>query len=228
MVERRLALLRQRGVRFRLGVTVGRDVSLSALRKEFDAVYLAIGAQKPKPPDIPGAGLRGVFDALPFLIQKNLAEASSGPPINVSGKRVVVLGGGDTAMDCLRTAIRCGAREALCLYRRDLENMPGSHREYGNALEEGAGFSFLTNPVALMGNPDGEVTQVRCIRMELGEPDGQGRRKPQPIPGTEFVVPADVVLVAYGFDPAPFPAGGGADRIAVNIDGEASSLMPIK
>ena len=215
VVERRLALLRRRGVRFRLGVTVGRDVSLSALRKEFDAVYLAIGAQKPKPLDVPGADLRGVFDALPFLIQKNLTEASSGPPINVSGRRVVVLGGGDTAMDCLRTAIRCGAREALCLYRRDLENMPGSRREYGNALEEGAQFNFLANPVALLGNHAGEVAQVRCTRMELGEPDAQGRRRPRPVPGSEFLVPADVVLAAYGFDPAPFLPAAGMDRIAV-------------
>lgn len=213
VVERRLTLLRQRGVMFRLGVTVGRNVSLSALHAEFDAVYLAIGAQKPKPLGIPGADLNGVFHALPFLIQ-NLAEASSGPLINVSGKRVVVVGGGDTAMDCLRTAIRYGARDAVCLYRRDLENMPGSRREYTNALEEGAQFSFLTNPVALLGNPDGQVTHVRCARMNLGEPDAQGRRRPQPIPGSEL--PADTVLVAFGFDPAPIPTLGELNEIAIN------------
>jgi glutamate synthase (NADPH) small chain len=215
VVERRLNLLRTRGVTFRLGVTVGRDVSLAALRAEFDAVYLAFGAQKPKPLEIPGAELQGVFEALPFLIEKNLGQVS-GPTVNVSQKRVVVLGGGDTAMDCLRTAIRSGARDAVCLYRRDLANMPGSRKEYGNALEEGAQFSFLTNPVALLGDGNGRVVQVRCVRMELGEPDAQGRRKPRPIAGSEFAVPADVVVIAYGFDPAPLPTAGGPDEIARN------------
>jgi glutamate synthase (NADPH/NADH) small chain len=219
VVERRLNLLRRRGVTFRLGVTVGRDISLAALRADFDAVYLALGAQKPKPLDIPGAELQGVFDALPFLIEKNLGEVSSGPAINVSQKRVVVLGGGDTAMDCLRTAIRSGAREAVCLYRRDLANMPGSRKEYANALEEGAQFSFLRNPIALLGNADGRVAQVRCVRMELGEPDVQGRRKPRAIAGSDFVLPADVVLVAYGFDPAPLPVVSGSDQIALSAWG---------
>ena len=219
VVERRLDLLRRRGVTFRLGVTVGRDISLAALRAEFDALYLAFGAQKPKPLEIPGAEFQGVFDALPFLIEKNLAEVSSGPAINVSQKRVAVLGGGDTAMDCLRTAIRSGAREAVCLYRRDLANMPGSRKEYGNAIEEGAQFSFLTNPIALLGDGDGRVAQVRCVRMELGEPDAQGRRKPRPIAGSEFVVSADIVLIAYGFDPAPLPAASGPDEVALNAWG---------
>jgi glutamate synthase (NADPH) small chain len=216
VVERRLDLLRQRGVTIRCGVTVGRDVPLSMLRAQFDAVYLAIGAQKPKPLDLPGADLRGVFQALPFLIQKNLGEASNGPQIDVQGKRVVVLGGGDTAMDCLRTALRGGAREAICLYRRDLENMPGSRREYINATEEGARFVFLTNPIALSGNATGEVAEVRCVRMELGEPDAKGRRKPRAIPGSEFTVAADLVLVAYGFDPVPIFAAGNSDQIEVN------------
>jgi glutamate synthase (NADPH/NADH) small chain len=216
VVERRLNLLRERGVTFRLGVTVGRDVAFSALRAEFDAIYLAFGAQQPKPLEIPGAELQGVFHALPFLIQKNLEAASSGPPIAVTRKRVVVLGGGDTAMDCLRTAIRGGAREAVCLYRRDLANMPGSRKEYANALEEGAQFSFLTNPTALLGDTAGRVAQVRCVQMELGEPDAQGRRKPRPIAGSEFVVPAGVVLIAYGFDPAPIFAEGNSDKIDIN------------
>ena len=216
VVERRLNLLCERGVTFRLGVTIGRDVSLEALRAEFDAVYLAFGAQQSKLLPIPGAHLHGVFDALPFLIEKNVGQNSSGPAVNVARKRVVVLGGGDTAMDCLRTAIRCGAREVICLYRRDLENMPGSRKEYANALEEGAQFVFLTNPVALLGDSDGHVAQVRCERMELGEPDAQGRRKPRPIAGSEFTLAVDVVLIAYGFDPAPFPRANGVDEIAVN------------
>ena len=215
IVERRFDLLRRRGVTIRCGVTVGRDVSLSMLRQQFDAVYLAIGAQKPKSLSIPGADLLGVFHALPFLIQKNL-EISDESPIEVRGKRVAVLGGGDTAMDCLRTAIRCGAREAICIYRRDVENMPGSRREYSNAVEEGAQFMFLTNAVSLSGNAADEVCEAQCVRMELGEPDAKGRRKPQPIPGSEFSLPVDVVLIAYGFDPVPIFAAGNADQIEVN------------
>ena len=216
VVERRFDLLRRRGVALRCGITVGRDVPLSTLRAQFDAVFLAIGAQKPKQLDIPGADLCGVFHALPFLIQQNLREPSDGARIEIKGKRVVVLGGGDTAMDCLRTAIRGGAREAVCVYRRDLENMPGSRREYVNATEEGARFMFLANPIALSGNGSGQVAEARCVQMELGEPDAKGRRKPRAIPGSEFTLPVDVVLVAYGFDPVPIFAAGNSDKIAIN------------
>lgn len=206
VVERRIELLARRGVEFRLGVRVGWDVSLAGLRDRFDAVFLGVGAQQPKPLDVPGAGLAGIVDALPFLIQKNTdSPLMAGAPIPVAGRRVAVLGGGDTAMDCLRTALRSGAREAVCLYRRDLANMPGSRKEYANALEEGAQFRFLTNPVALTGDAAGRVSAVRCVRMELGAPDASGRRSPRPVPGSESDVPADLVIVAYGFDPVPFP-----------------------
>ncbi len=215
IVDRRLDLLKRHGVTFRQRVRIGRDISLSILREQFDAVYLAIGAQKPKELEIPGAELDGVFHALPFLIQKNLDERS-GPQIEIKGKRVAVLGGGDTAMDCLRTAIRCGAREAVCIYRRDFENMPGSRKEYFNAIEEGAQFMFLTNPVSLFGNENGRVTAARCVRMELGEPDAKGRRKPRPVLNSEFDAPVDVVLIAFGFDPVPIFAAGNSDRIEVN------------
>jgi glutamate synthase (NADPH) small chain len=129
---------------------------------------------------------------------------------------VAVLGGGDTAMDCLRTAVRSGAAEAVCIYRRDLANMPGSRKEYANALEEGAQFLFLTNPVALEGDAQGNVTAVRCVRMELGEPDASGRRKPRPVRGSDFVVPAELLLVAYGFDPVPFPELSDLSRVEIN------------
>lgn len=205
VVERRLDVLRQRGIAFRLGVVIGRDISLCDLRKRFDALFLAIGAQAPKVPEISGVELEGVVDALPFLAQTKIGALAQVPPIDVAGKRVAVLGGGDTAMDCLRSAIRRGAREAVCLYRRDLANMPGSRKEYSNALEEGAQFHFLTNPIAIEGNSEGQVAQVRCVRMELGEPDASGRRKPRTVPGSEFVVPAELVLIAYGFDPPPLP-----------------------
>ncbi len=216
VIERRVNILQQQGVEFRLGVTIGKDLLLCELLAEFDAVFLGIGAQKAKGLDIPGADLAGVHQALPFLIQKNSAMALDVPPIPVTGKRVVVLGGGDTAMDCLRTAVRCEAAEAVCVYRRDLANMPGSRKEYKNALEEGAEFSFLTNPAALEGNAQGHVTAVRCLRMELGEPDASGRRKPRVVRGSDFTMPADLVLVAYGFDPVPFPPLSDLHDVAVN------------
>lgn len=205
LVERRVDLLRQRGVEFRTGVRVGWEIPLSDLQRDFDAIFLGIGAQKPKPLDIPGADLQGVWAALPFLIAKNVSGEPSEDRFDLVGKRVVVLGGGDTAMDCLRTAVRCGARAATCVYRRDLANMPGSRKEYANALEEGARFEFLTNPIAVEGR-EGTVSSVRCVRMELSGADASGRRAPRVIANSEFALPADVVLVAYGFDPLPFPA----------------------
>jgi glutamate synthase (NADPH) small chain len=216
VVDRRIRVLEKRGVKFRIGVRVGHDVSLSELRTDFDAVFLGIGAYQAKALGVPGADLKGVAQALPFLIEKNVNLPLDVPPIDVEGKRVVVLGGGDTAMDCLRTAIRCGARETLCVYRRDFDNMPGSRKEYQNALDEGAKFLFLTNPLALVGNKAGEVVEVRCHRMELGEPDASGRRKPRPVPDSEFSLPADLVLVAYGFDPVRFPASSDLAQINVN------------
>jgi glutamate synthase (NADPH/NADH) small chain len=216
LVARRLEVLHKRGVKLRLGVKVGWDLSLQALRGEFDAVFFGIGAQQAKPLDCPGADLKGIFQGLPFLIQKNVDVPTDFPPIEVRGKRVVVLGGGDTAMDCLRSAIRCGASDTVCLYRRDLENMPGSRKEYANALEEGARFQFLTNPIALLGDENGNVNRVRCVRMELGAPDPSGRRKPRAVAGSEFEVPADVLLVAYGFDPVPFPPDSDLRQLAVN------------
>ena len=208
IVERRIELLTRRGVQFRLGVKVGWDVTLADLQRDYAAIFLGIGAQRPKPLDIPGAELAGILPALPFLIEKNVEGAPlAGPPIEVAGKCVAVLGGGDTAMDCLRTALRSGAKEAVCLYRRDLANMPGSRKEYANALEEGARFEFLTNPVELISDGHGHVAQVRCTRMELGAADASGRRKPRAVPGSEFNTGADLLIVAYGFDPVPFPAG---------------------
>jgi glutamate synthase (NADPH/NADH) small chain len=216
VVARRVKVLQRRGVQFLTGVRVGGEISLSDLQSSFDAVFLSIGAQKSKPLDVPGANLKGVQQAVPFLVQTNLGIAGNATPLNLAGKRVVVLGGGDTAMDCLRSALRCGASDAACFYRRDETNMPGSKKEYVNALEEGARFEFLTAPVALEGNAAGEVAAVRCIRMELGEPDASGRRKPRQVKGSEFTMPADLVLVAYGFDPVPFPPGSDFTRVKID------------
>jgi len=232
VVERRVNILREQGVEFRMGVRVGADITLERLLAEYSAVYLGIGALKPKPLDVPGADLSGVMQGLPFLAQKNAPISLDLPPVDVRGKRVVVLGGGDSAMDCLRTAIRCGAAEAVCAYRRDLDNMPGSRKEYANALEEGARFMFLTNPVLLEGNDAAQVTGVRCVCMELGEPDASGRRKPRPVAGSEFTLQADLVLIAYGFDPVPFPPENDLSRIETNdwgatqVDEEQRTNIP--
>ncbi len=216
VVERRIDLLRRRGVVFHTETHVGRDVSLADLRRDYHAIFLGMGAQKSKELDISGANLKGVHQGLPFLIEKNVGPAAKLDAIAVDGKRVVVLGGGDTAMDCLRTAVRSNCLEATCLYRRDLENMPGSRREYHNAIAEGAKFTFLTNPVALEGDAEGNVKQVQCERMQLEDPDAKGRRKPIRVPGSGFVVPADVVLIAYGFDPVPFNRNSDWRAIGVN------------
>lgn len=217
IVGRRIEMLKNRGVKFHLGVTLGKDLSLAELLRDFSAVFLGVGAQQAKPLGIPGEDLPGVLPSLPFLIQKNVDfPVLDIPPIDVTGKRVAVLGGGDTAMDCLRTALRCGASEAVCLYRRDLANMPGSRKEYSNALEEGALFQFLTNPTAIESDERGSIAHIRCVRMELGAPDAGGRRKPAPVPDSEFTVPADIVIGAYGFDPVPFPPDSDLGRIQCN------------
>lgn len=223
IVARRVELLRARGVDFRLGVAIGRDFTLADLQRDFDAVFLGFGAQRPKPLDLPGAELAGVVPALPFLMAKNVrSPLSDAPDTDVRGKAVAVLGGGDTAMDCLRTALRSGAREAVCLYRRDLANMPGSRKEYANALEEGARFEFLCNPVAILADAAGGVRAVKCIRMELGPPEASGRRAPRAVLGSEFEVAAEVLIVAYGFDPTPL---GGPDAASTPATDRWGSLV---
>ena len=211
IVARRVDLLRARGVLFRLGAVIGRDFTLADLRRDFDAIFLGFGAQRPRPLELPGSDLKGVVPALPFLIAKNVRSASAeAAGTDVRGKAVAVLGGGDTAMDCLRTARRCGAREAVCLYRRDFANMPGSRKEYLNAVEEGARFEFLCHPVAVAADAAGAVRAVKCLRMELGPPDAGGRRLPRPVADSEFEVAAEVLIVAYGFDPTPLAGTGAA------------------
>ena len=217
IVARRMNVLAERGVELKLGVTVGRDIPLSEVISTHDAVFLGHGAQKAKAAGIPGEGLKGVEQALPFLIQKNVGPGViSAHEVDVRDRNVTVLGGGDTAMDCLRTALRAGAKTATCLYRRDFSNMPGSRKEYYNALEEGAEFQFLTNPVEILAGPDGATSGVKCVRMELGAPDASGRSKPMVVPGSEFVVASDVVIIAYGFDPVAFPADSEFTKIKTN------------
>ena len=195
------------GVEFRLNTEVGVDVGIEQLTEEFDAVFLGMGTYKYMKGGFPGEDLPGVHDALPFLIasvnrnmgwEKNSSEYSS-----VAGKRVVVLGGGDTAMDCNRTSIRQRAKSVTCAYRRDEENMPGSRREVENTKEEGVKFLFNRQPVEIVGN--GVVEGVKVVKTKLGDPDKNGRRRPTPIVGSEEVLAADIVLIAFGFQPSPAP-----------------------
>lgn len=216
IVARRVDILKARGVEFKVGVNVGTDITLHQLRKDNDAVFLAFGAQKPKQLGVPGSDLKGVTPALPYLIQKNTDTPIDYPEVEVKGKRVLVVGGGDTAMDCLRTSLRCGALEAQCIYRRDADNMPGSRKEFVNSTEEGAKFTWLTAPVEVIGDDQGRVKALRVVSMELGPPDASGRRRPQPIPGSEHEIPADIILVAFGFDAFPFPEGSGFEEIETN------------
>ena len=216
VIQRRIDLLRKRGVVFQLGARLWEEPTLGSLRENFDAVYLGWDSRKARGLDIPGVGLRGVVQALPFLLQKTTPIPLDLPAIDVTGKRVVVIGGGDTAMDCLRAAIRYGAGEALGVYRRYQSDMPCSGREYHDAVEEGAEFQFCVSPVAVLGNPQGQVTGLRLARTELGLPE-DGRPRPFLIrPGTEFELPADWVILALGFEPLPCVHTGDFEPLAVN------------
>ncbi len=201
IVERRVRLLADSGVIFQTGVEIGRDVSFAELRHQHDAVLVATGVYQARPLGVPGEERATVLAALDYLIASNrrglgdrLPSLDSGE-LDAAGKHVVVIGGGDTAMDCVRTAIRQGAASVKCLYRRDRDNMPGSAREVDHAEEEGVQFLWQAAPVSI-----GEKS-VQAQRIHLGAPDTSGRRTPTPIPGSEFSIPADLVIKALGFDP---------------------------
>ncbi|WP_207060601.1 FAD-dependent oxidoreductase [Motiliproteus sp. SC1-56] len=208
VITRRRELLEGMGIEFRLNTEVGKDVAFDTLLEEYDAVFLGMGTYTYMKGGFPGEELEGVYDALPFLIS-NVNNCLGYPQdengfINLKGKRVVVLGGGDTAMDCNRTSIRQGAKSVHCAYRRDEANMPGSRKEVVNSKEEGVKFLFNRQPVEVVGE-DGKVTGVKLVTTALGEPDANGRRRPEVVEGSEEVVPADAVLVAFGFRPSPAP-----------------------
>lgn len=210
LLTRRRAIFSEMGVRFELNCEVGKDIPLATLLAEYDAVFVGAGTYRSMKAGLPNEEAPGVYDALPFLIANTkqvmgLAESAQEPYVNTAGLNVVVLGGGDTAMDCVRTALRHGARQVTCAYRRDEANMPGSKKEVKNAREEGALFEFNVQPVTLELDENGRVNGVRFLRTELGAPDAGGRRRPTPIPGSEFVMPADAVIMAFGFHPHRMP-----------------------
>ncbi|WP_237068471.1 FAD-dependent oxidoreductase [Microbulbifer guangxiensis] len=205
VMQQRREIFTDMGIEFCLNTEVGKDISFEELVRDYDAVFMGMGTYSYMKGGFPGEDLPGVHDALPFLVanvNRNMGwENNPEEFISVEGKRVVVLGGGDTAMDCNRTSIRQGARSVTCAYRRDEENMPGSRREVANAKEEGVRFLFNRQPVEIVG--DGKVTGVKVVTTELGEPDENGRRRPQVVAGSEEIIPADLVLVAFGFRPNP-------------------------
>lgn len=204
IVQTRRTVLEELGVRFRLGVEVGRDVGFGELVDGHDAVFVGTGAYTFVDGAIPGQGLPGVHAALPYLVgnmrrQLGTATAADGVP-DIAGKRVVVLGGGDTAMDCVRTSVRLGAERVTCVYRRDEANMPGSRKEVKNARDEGVIFRFQAQPLRILGGDhvDGiEIAETRLVD------DGRGRARAEIVPGSVQVIPADVVILSFGFLPSP-------------------------
>lgn len=220
VVERRTKLLADGGVVFKTGVEIGRDLSFAELRAAHDAVLIATGVYKARGLGVPGDDLTGVHAALDYLITSNkvglgdTVAAYQDGTLNAKDKDVVVIGGGDTAMDCVRTAIRQGARSVKCLYRRDRANMPGSQREVANAEEEGVQFEWMAAPLTIEGQ-GGKVSGVRAVRMHLGVADASGRQAPVAIEGSDFTIPADLVIKALGFEPEDQQALFGAPDLAV-------------
>ena len=207
VMSRRRDIFEGMGIEFRLNTEIGRDVSMDQLLQDYDAVFMGMGTYTYMKGGFPGEDLPGVYDALDYLIANvNRCLGYEKDPadyISMEGKRVVVLGGGDTAMDCNRTAIRQQARQVTCAYRRDEENMPGSRKEVENAREEGVKFLFNRQPIAIVG--EDKVEGVKVVRTQMGEADEQGRRRPEIVPGSEEILPADAVLIAFGFQASPAP-----------------------
>ncbi len=204
VVEKRREILEGMGVEFKLGIEIDKDISFEMLTTEHDAVFLGMGTYTYIKGGFDGENMPGVYEALPYLISninKLFSENIDAPYIDMHGQRVVVLGGGDTAMDCVRTAIRQGADSVTCVYRRDQANMPGSMREVENAKEEGVTFLWNRQPLKIIG--DRLVSGVKVVETQLGKVDSSGRRQPEAIEGSEEVISADRVIIAFGFKPSP-------------------------
>ena len=209
VVERRTNLLKKSGIKFIQNFEVGKDSSLDNLRDKHDAILIATGVYKAREIEIPGKNLKNIFPAMEFLKTSNKkglgdkVDLFNNGTLNAEGKNIVVIGGGDTAMDCVRTAVRQNAKSVKCLYRRDKENMPGSLREVYNAEEEGVEFIWLSNPKEFLGKD--KIEKVLVDRIKLGEPDDSGRRKPEIQKNSEFFIKTDMVIKSLGFDPENLP-----------------------
>jgi glutamate synthase (NADPH/NADH) small chain len=221
VVKTRRQILEGMGVKFVLNTEIGKGLPFGKLLADFDAVFLGMGAYTSMKGGFPGEGHDGVHDALPYLIANvNRVLGIEKDPkefVNMKGKRVVVLGGGDTAMDCVRTAVRQRARDVTCVYRRDEANMPGSRKEVANAREEGVEFLFNRQPLEIVGN--GKVEGIKVVETRLGAADKKGRRVPEAVPGSEQVIEADRVVIAFGFRPSPADWFG-EHGLAVHDDGK--------
>ena len=220
VVERRTKLLKDSGINFVQNFEVGRDKTLYELKRKHDAILIATGVYKAREIDIPGQNLKNIFPAMEFLTASNRKGLGDKVKLfdegilNAEGKDVVVIGGGDTAMDCVRTSVRQKAKSVKCLYRRDRENMPGSAREVGNAIEEGVDFVWLSSPKSFFGKT--KVEGVEVNKMKLGEPDSSGRRKPIIDEGAEYKIKADLVIKSLGFDPENLPKLFDAKELGVS------------
>jgi len=205
VVRRRRKILEEMGIKFHLNKEIGKDIAFKKLSEKYDAVFLGMGTYTSLEGGFKGEELPQAHKAIDYLIGNTnhllKFEQDASAYINFKGKDVVILGGGDTAMDCNRTAIRQGAKSVTCLYRRDEKNMPGSRREVVNAKEEGVQFEFNIQPIEITGQE--RVEGIRTIQTKLGEPDQNGRRIPVPIPGSEKIYPADEVVIAFGFRASP-------------------------
>ncbi len=225
VITRRRKMFEDMGIEFRLNTEIGKDIAFDTLLADYDSVFLGMGTYEYMKGGFAGEDKAGVYEALPYLVANiyNQIDFGADAPdfIDFDGKRVVVLGGGDTAMDCVRTAIRQGADSVTCVYRRDRANMPGSMREVDNALEEGIEFLFNRQPLEIVG--DATVEGIKLITTELGEADEQGRRRPETVPGSEEILPTDVVVIAFGFRPNPAPWFSQHD---INVDDAGRVIAP--
>ena len=219
VVERRTKFLKDSGVNFVLNFEAGKDSTLNELKNQHDAILIATGVYKAREVDLPGSSLDNIFPAMEFLTASNKkclgdkVEMFDNGTLNAEGKNIVVIGGGDTAMDCVRTSVRQKAKSVKCLYRRDKENMPGSAREVANAEEEGVEFIWLSNPKEFKGSK--KIESLIVNKMKLGEPDDSGRRKPIIKENSEFKIEADIVIKALGFDPEELPKLFGEEKLQV-------------
>jgi len=220
IVERRTKLLKDSGIKFVQNFEAGKDKTLYELKEKHDAILIATGVYKAREIEIPGHDLKNIFPAMDFLTASNKkglgdkVKLFDNGTLNAEGKNVVVIGGGDTAMDCVRTSVRQKAKSVKCLYRRDRENMPGSAREVGNAIEEGVEFIWLTSPKSFTGAHKVEAVEVN--KMKLGEADSSGRRRPEIDKGTEYKISADLVIKSLGFDPENLPKLFNAKELVVS------------
>jgi glutamate synthase (NADPH/NADH) small chain len=206
ILQDKLDYLKRMGIEFRCNTVVGKELTIDGLLQDgYHAVFLGTGAPVGGRMKIPGEELENVYQATEFLVRGNL-EPGQLPenirePLDVAGKRVLVVGGGDTSMDCVRTAVRLGASEVTCMYRRTEAEQKGREEERRHAREEGVAFMYLTVPTRFLGDESGQVTTAECVRMRLGAPDDSGRRRPEPVPGSEFSLPVDIVVLAIGYEP---------------------------